>query len=158
MLLVGCSTYAADRLRLYCHLPSKTLSRGSHYKLHQGLSATYNLYNPTPPPLTHSVFSCREKKGFNNNLCPYNMSVKATLSPRSSTESLQSNYSALSSPDKLAPAVTGPMVWEGSELDPAKYIVELDQREIQDIRAAVIKVKSKHTACEYAGKNTHSLT
>ncbi|KAF2131002.1 Clavaminate synthase-like protein, partial [Dothidotthia symphoricarpi CBS 119687] len=64
-----------------------------------------------------------------------------TLSQKSSSESLQSDYSALSSPDKLAPTMTGSMVWEGSELDPVKYVVKLDQREIQDIRAAVIKVK-----------------
>jgi hypothetical protein len=33
------------------------------------------------------------------------------------------------------------MVWEG--LEAAKYIIELSSREVQDIRAAVIKVKSK---------------
>jgi hypothetical protein len=32
------------------------------------------------------------------------------------------------------------MVWEA--LEPAKYIVELSSQEVQDIRAAVIKVKS----------------
>jgi hypothetical protein len=62
------------------------------------------------------------------------------LSPKSSNESLQSSASAFSSPDKLAPALAGPMVWEG--LDAAKYVVELTRREVQDIRAAVIKVKS----------------
>ena len=36
------------------------------------------------------------------------------------------------------------MVWQGDELDPAKYIVELSHRDIQDIRAAVIKIKSKY--------------
>jgi len=35
------------------------------------------------------------------------------------------------------------MVWEGNELDPAKYVITLSHREIQDIRAAVIKIKSK---------------
>jgi hypothetical protein len=63
-----------------------------------------------------------------------------TLSPKSSNESLKSNSSAFSSPDKLAPAVASPMVWEG--LDAASYIIELNPREVQDIRAAVIKVKS----------------
>lgn len=62
------------------------------------------------------------------------------LSPKSSNESLQSSSSVVSFPDKLAPAVAGPMVWEG--LDTAKYIIELSPREVQDIRAAVIKVKS----------------
>jgi hypothetical protein len=65
------------------------------------------------------------------------------LSPKSSNESLQSRASAFSSPDRLAPAVAGPMVWEG--LDAAKYVIELTPREVQDIRAAVIKVKSRYT-------------
>ncbi|KAF1852075.1 Clavaminate synthase-like protein [Cucurbitaria berberidis CBS 394.84] len=64
-----------------------------------------------------------------------------SLSPRSSNESLQSTSSAFSSPDKLSPTVTGPMVWEGAELTPTKYVIQLSNREIQDIRAAVIKVK-----------------
>jgi hypothetical protein len=64
-----------------------------------------------------------------------------TLSPKSSDDSLRSSTSTFSSPDKLAPAVTGPMVWEG--LDSSKYVVELSPSEVQDIRAAVIKVKSK---------------
>jgi hypothetical protein len=33
------------------------------------------------------------------------------------------------------------MVWE--RLDVAEYVVDLNPREVQDIRAAVIKVKSK---------------
>jgi hypothetical protein len=65
-----------------------------------------------------------------------------TISPKSSNESLRSSFSAFSAPDKLSPAVSGPMAWEG--LEAAKYIIELTPREIQDIRAAVIKVKSKH--------------
>ncbi|OAK98102.1 Clavaminate synthase-like protein [Phaeosphaeriaceae sp. SRC1lsM3a] len=62
-----------------------------------------------------------------------------TLSPRSSNESLQSSSSVISSPDKLAPAVQGPMAWES--LDATQYIIELSPREVRDIRAAVIKVK-----------------
>lgn len=65
-----------------------------------------------------------------------------TLSPKSSNDSLQSDASALSSPDKLAPAIFGPMIWQG--LESAEYVVELSPREVQDIRAAVIKVKSKN--------------
>jgi hypothetical protein len=65
-----------------------------------------------------------------------------TLSPKSSDESLRSAASDVSSPDKLAPALKGPMVWKGEELDAARYIIELSPREVQDIRAAVIKVKS----------------
>jgi hypothetical protein len=36
------------------------------------------------------------------------------------------------------------MLWQGDELDPAKYVVELSHRDIQDIRAAVIKIKGKY--------------
>lgn len=64
-----------------------------------------------------------------------------TLSPRSSTESLQSSSSAYSIPDKLAPALAGPMVWEGAELDPAQYIVKLSRSEVDNIRAAVVGFK-----------------
>jgi hypothetical protein len=65
-----------------------------------------------------------------------------TLSARSSFESLHSNSSSIiSSPDKLAPAVTGPSVWQGDELNPAEYVVELDDGDIRNIRAAIIKFK-----------------
>jgi hypothetical protein len=65
-----------------------------------------------------------------------------TLSARSSFESLRSSSSAFTSPDRIAPAVAGPMIWQGDELDPTKYVVKLSNRDIQDIRAAVIKMKS----------------
>ncbi|KAF1929362.1 Clavaminate synthase-like protein [Didymella exigua CBS 183.55] len=64
-----------------------------------------------------------------------------TLSPRSSTESLQSSSSTYSIPDKLAPALSSPMAWEGAELDPAQYIVELSRSEVDNIRAAVVGFK-----------------
>jgi len=61
-------------------------------------------------------------------------------------ESLQSNSSSiLSSPDKLAPAVVGPSVWQGDELNAAEYVVKLNEREILDIRAAIIKFKRRYT-------------
>lgn len=44
-------------------------------------------------------------------------------------------------PDRLAPAVTGPMAWEGSELDPADYVVKLNDSEIREVRIAVISFK-----------------
>ncbi|KAH8717057.1 hypothetical protein GQ44DRAFT_712797 [Phaeosphaeriaceae sp. PMI808] len=66
-----------------------------------------------------------------------------TLSRRGSNESLESSSSVLSHPDKLAPAVEGPMVWE--DLQATDYVVELSPREVQDIRAAVIKVKMAGT-------------
>jgi hypothetical protein len=67
------------------------------------------------------------------------------LSAKSSFESLHSNSSSLfSSPDALAPAVTGPMVWQGDELNPAEYVVTLSDCDILNIRAAIIKFKRKY--------------
>lgn len=37
------------------------------------------------------------------------------------------------------------MVWKGDELEAASYVIELSDREIQDIRAAVIKIKISGT-------------
>ncbi|CAO2650931.1 Nn.00g092280.m01.CDS01 [Neocucurbitaria sp. VM-36] len=79
------------------------------------------------------------------------------LTPKSSSESLQSTSSTFSVPDKLSPAVTGPMVWEGDELNPAQYIVELSNHEIQDIRAAVIKVKIAGTPRSEIRQETFDL-
>jgi hypothetical protein len=78
-----------------------------------------------------------------------------TLSPRSSDESLRSTASDISSPDKLAPTLTGPMVWKGEELDAAKYVIELSPREVQDIRAAVIKIKSMFADAGQTSKADH---
>lgn len=64
-----------------------------------------------------------------------------SLSPRSSTESFRSCSSTDSTPDKLAPALEGPMVWEGAELDPKQYVVELTRSEVENIRAAVVGFK-----------------
>ncbi len=72
-----------------------------------------------------------------------NASTVHQLSPRSSNESLRSYSSATSCSEQLVPPVSGPMVWKGKDLSPAKYIIQLSGREIQDIRAAVIKVKSE---------------
>ena len=63
------------------------------------------------------------------------------LSARSSTESMQSSSSGISEPDKLMPAVAGPMVWEGTELNPQDYVVELLNSDIENIRAAVVSFK-----------------
>ncbi|KAF2830142.1 Clavaminate synthase-like protein [Ophiobolus disseminans] len=78
-----------------------------------------------------------------------------SLSSRSSNESLRSSSSAVSSPDKLAPAVAGPMVW--GDLDAAKYVIELSAREVQDIRAAVIKVKIAGIPRSEIRQNTFDL-
>lgn len=84
------------------------------------------------------------------------MSASA-LSPKSSNESLHSNASTFSFPDKLAPALAGPMVWKGNELDATRYIIELSDREVQDIRAAVIKVKISGTARSDIRQDTFDL-
>ncbi|KAH7075704.1 hypothetical protein BKA63DRAFT_412791 [Paraphoma chrysanthemicola] len=78
-----------------------------------------------------------------------------TLSPKSSNESLQSISSATSSPDKLAPAVEGAMVWE--KLDASKYIIKFTSREVQDVRAAVIKVKIAGTPRSKISQETFDL-
>jgi hypothetical protein len=36
------------------------------------------------------------------------------------------------------------MVWQGDELNPVEYVVQLNDREIRDIRAAIIKFKREH--------------
>lgn len=54
---------------------------------------------------------------------------------------MQSSSSGISEPDKLMPAVAGPMVWEGTELNPQDYVVELLNSDIENIRAAVVSFK-----------------
>lgn len=73
--------------------------------------------------------------------------AKSDLSAQSSSDSLWSDYSATSAPDKLSPAVKGPMTWAGADLAPQQYITQLSEQDVQDIRAAVIKVKSKKHHC-----------
>ncbi|KAF2808899.1 Clavaminate synthase-like protein [Mytilinidion resinicola] len=68
----------------------------------------------------------------------------SSLSERPSLESLRSHASSnsvQSQPDTLPPAVTGRLAWEGSELAPEEYVVELETDEIENIRAAVISFK-----------------
>jgi len=36
------------------------------------------------------------------------------------------------------------MVWQGDELNPVEYVVQLNDREIRDIRADIIKFKREH--------------
>jgi hypothetical protein len=47
------------------------------------------------------------------------------------------------------------MVWKGEELDAAKYVIELSPREVQDIRAAVIKIKSMFADAGQTSKADH---
>ncbi|PSN63809.1 Clavaminate synthase-like protein [Corynespora cassiicola Philippines] len=65
----------------------------------------------------------------------------SSLSAKSSLESLRSSSSIATIPDTLAPAVAGSMVWEGSELSPAKYIHHFNSSDIENIRAAVVYFK-----------------
>jgi hypothetical protein len=65
-----------------------------------------------------------------------------SLSTRSSLDSLRSSSSVQSAPDLLAPAVTGPMVWKGAELE--NYIITLTAAEIGVIIAAV-----KYFRCKF---------
>ncbi|CAN9237568.1 unnamed protein product [Alternaria alternata] len=44
----------------------------------------------------------------------------------------------------LAPAASGPITWQGDELNPTEYVIKLDERDILDIRAAVISFKLNH--------------
>ncbi|KAF2202114.1 hypothetical protein GQ43DRAFT_414294 [Delitschia confertaspora ATCC 74209] len=71
------------------------------------------------------------------------MSV-SSLSQRSSWESLRSVSSAPSvhsEPDPFPPALAGPMVWQGKELDPKDYVIELEPAEVENVRAAVVGFK-----------------
>ncbi|KAF1944184.1 Clavaminate synthase-like protein [Clathrospora elynae] len=79
------------------------------------------------------------------------------LSAKSSNESLQSNSSTFSYPDKFAPAVIGPMVWQGDELNPTKYVIGLNSRDVHDIRAAIIKVKIAGTPRSDINRNSFDI-
>lgn len=81
-----------------------------------------------------------------------------SLSPRSSTESLQSSSSTYSVPDRLAPALTGPMVWEGAELNASRYIIDLSQAEVDNVRAAVVGFKLLRLPRGEISRRTFSLT
>lgn len=60
----------------------------------------------------------------------------SSLSEKSSFESLR-----FEGPPPLAPAVTGHMVWQGDELNPDEYVVQLNMYEVEMVRAAVISFK-----------------
>ncbi|KAF2740994.1 Clavaminate synthase-like protein [Polyplosphaeria fusca] len=49
--------------------------------------------------------------------------------------------SRLSEPDILLPAVRGPLVWQGKELDSARYVYRLTDEDIVAIRANIVKHK-----------------
>jgi hypothetical protein len=44
----------------------------------------------------------------------------------------------------LTPAISGPITWQGDELNPAEYVIKLNDRDILNIRAAVISFKLKY--------------
>lgn len=80
-----------------------------------------------------------------------------SLSPRSSTESLQSSSSAYSIPDKLAPALNSPMAWGGAELDPAQYIIKLSRSDVDNVRAAVVGFKLQRLPRSQISQRTFPL-
>lgn len=84
------------------------------------------------------------------------MSVHS-LSPRSSSESLQSYFSTTSVPDKLAPTLSGRMVWESIELCPEQYIIKLSRTEIDSIRAAVVGFKLQRLPRSAISQHTFPL-
>lgn len=87
--------------------------------------------------------------------------MSAEPSPRSSMDSLRSSCSTpsiRSEPDLLAPAVAGPMVWEGSELNPSEYVIHLSADEIEQIRAALISFKLTGKSRGEISKETFPLT
>ncbi|KAL5374153.1 hypothetical protein PMIN06_011970 [Paraphaeosphaeria minitans] len=85
------------------------------------------------------------------------MSV-SSLSAKSSSESLRSISSWGSAPDKLAPSVEGSMVWKNSELDPTKYVVNLNATEVSQVRSAVISIKLQKIAPELISKDNFPLS
>ncbi|ORY00358.1 hypothetical protein BCR34DRAFT_494590 [Clohesyomyces aquaticus] len=70
------------------------------------------------------------------------MADTVSLSTRSSQSSIRSSASTTPSVyDKLPGMVSGPMVWKGAELDPLKYVLQLQAHEIANIRAAILAFK-----------------
>ncbi|KZM18699.1 uncharacterized protein EKO05_0006649 [Ascochyta rabiei] len=80
-----------------------------------------------------------------------------SLSQRSSTESLQSSSSTHSIPDKLAPALAGPMTWRGAELNASQYVIELSRAEVDNVRAAVVGFKLQRLPRGEISQRTFSL-
>lgn len=75
----------------------------------------------------------------------------SSLSARSSFDSLRESSPT---PSTLAPAVTGPMVWEGAELK--DYVLWLTSAEVDAIKAAVIHFKRMSFDMSYPGNgNCH---
>lgn len=84
------------------------------------------------------------------------MSV-SSLSAKSSLDSLRSSSSIESAPDRLAPAVEGPMAWKGVELNPAKYVLQLDSAAVAEVRSAVISFKRKSLLMPCSRTSTNCL-
>jgi hypothetical protein len=65
-------------------------------------------------------------------------SIKGSSRTSSPARSITSD---LSEPDVLLPAVQGPLVWEGKELDPNQYVYELSDEDISAIRGNIVRHK-----------------
>jgi hypothetical protein len=63
----------------------------------------------------------------------------------------------LGSSETLAPTISGPFTWQGDELSPTEYVIKFNDRDILDIRAAVIifKLKYPNSPLDTAGFNPH---
>jgi hypothetical protein len=57
----------------------------------------------------------------------------------------------------LTPAIPGPITWQGDELNPAEYVIKLNDRDILDIRAAVVSFRLKYpiSPLDTADPNPH---
>ncbi|KAF2272940.1 Clavaminate synthase-like protein [Westerdykella ornata] len=81
-----------------------------------------------------------------------------SLNAGSSVESLRCSSPALSDisvPDTLPPAVSGPMVWEGSELK--DYVVHFTPSEIEAIEAAVLSFRLSGSPIECLDRSNFPL-
>lgn len=59
-------------------------------------------------------------------------------------KSLQSLQSSFAAPKLLPPAVAGSMVWPGSDIEPTKYVMQLNTSKIADIQPSVTPFKRKY--------------
>ncbi|KAF2005266.1 Clavaminate synthase-like protein [Amniculicola lignicola CBS 123094] len=84
----------------------------------------------------------------------------SAISEKSSFESLRSAHSAFSEPDRLTPAVSGPMVWKANELydSPTALIEALTPEEVDEIRSAIIFFKLRNIGRDQINQETFPLS
>jgi hypothetical protein len=93
----------------------------------------------------HALLLTTLSKILSNHSSDPNMS-DSSVSQKSSLESLRSLSpvpSIQSEPDALPPSVEGRMVWQGNELEPDQYIINLERAEVEAVRAAIVSFKCK---------------